>query len=305
MAAVLVTGGAGFIGSHLTEELVAQGHSVTIYDNLSSGKRDNLTAVQGKITFIEGDIRDLDALKQACAGNDYIFHLAAIASVPYSVEHPHETHDVNSTGTLNVLLAARHANAKRVIYSSTAAVYGDEPTLPKTEESALSLLSPYALTKLTGEQYVLLFNHLYGIKGIALRYFNVYGPRQDPASPYSGVITKFVDALKQHNQPTIFGDGNQTRDFVFVKDVVNANIAAMTTPTTGKPFNIATGIQTTINELFAHLKDLLDSTLEPTYAPARTGDIIHSYADITKAQQHLNYTPKTSFKDGLRQTIDR
>ena len=304
MARILVTGGAGFIGSHLVEALVDAKHDVTVLDNLSTGKQDNLKTVKDKITFVKGDISDINLLKKTCAKQEYVFHFAAIASVPYSVQHPLETHEINSTGTLKVLIAAKDAGVKRFIYSSSAAVYGDEPTLPKTEKSTIKPLTPYALTKLTGEEYTLMFNKLYGMETVALRYFNVYGPRQDPASPYSGVITKFITALKKKQPPTVFGNGMQTRDFVFVKDVIQANLKAMTTVNAaGKVFNIATGVQVSINEMLAHIKEILKVDIAPKKEAAQKGDIEHSVADITLAKNVLHFSPQTPFHEGLEITI--
>jgi len=303
MSKVLVTGGAGFIGSHLVEALVAVKHEVTVLDDLSTGKQSNLAGVKDKITFVKGDIADVGVLKKVCAKQDYVFHLAAIASVPYSIEHPLETHEINTTGTLKVLLAARDAKVKRVIYSSSAAVYGDEPSLPKNETSPIRPQTPYALTKRTGEQYTLMFYKLYGIETVALRYFNVYGPRQDPKSPYSGVITKFMAALKNGKQPTIFGDGMQTRDFVFVSDVVQANLKGMTANAAGKAFNIATGVQVSIKEMLAHLNEILNTKITPKYAPRQAGDILHSVADISEAKKVLHFSPNVTFHEGLEQTV--
>ncbi|MEM3154431.1 MAG: SDR family oxidoreductase [Candidatus Woesearchaeota archaeon] len=303
MAKVLVTGGAGFIGSHLVEALIKK-HDVTVLDNLSSGRQSNLSAVKDVIDFIKGDITDDAILKKAMQGQEFVFHLAAIASVPYSVQNPLETHEVNATGTLKVLLAARDAKVKRVVYSSSAAVYGDEPTLPKTENSPLKPQTPYALTKLAGEQYMVIFNKLYGLETVALRYFNVYGPRQDPLSPYSGVITKFVTALKNNRQPVIFGSGMQTRDFIFVSDVVKANLKAMSTANaSGRVFNIATGVQISIKEILVHLNEILGTKISPKYAPKQPGDILHSVADISDARKVLHFAPETQFHEGLEQTI--
>lgn len=300
---ILVTGGAGFIGSHLVEALVADGHTVTVIDNLRSGHEKNLDSVKSKITFVKGDILDEKTLATAMKGQEAVFHLAAIASVPYSVEHPLETHDVNTTGTLRVLLAARTAGVKKFVYSSTAAVYGDEPTLPKTELSVLKPQTPYALSKLAGEHYVRLFHTLYGMHTIALRYFNVYGPRQDPTSPYSGVITKFATLLKAGKQPVIFGDGMQTRDFVFVKDVVQANVKALASTHTGV-FNIGTGVQASINELLAHLNEAFGTDIMARYEERKAGDIIHSVSDITTARKVLGYAPQTTLHEGLEQTVE-
>ncbi len=303
MAKVLVTGGAGFIGSHLVEALLAKKHDVTVLDNLSSGRMSNLSEVEKKITFIKGDICDVSAVKKACENKDVVFHLAAIASVPYSVQHPLENHEVNITGTLKVLLAARDAKVKRFVYSSSAAVYGDEPTLPKTENSQLKPMTPYALSKLAGEQYTLIFHKMYGMETVALRYFNVFGPRQDPKSPYSGVITKFVSALKSGKQPLIFGDGMQTRDFVFVSDVVQANLKAMTAHAAGKVFNIATGVQVSVKEMLVHLNEVLNTKIAPKLEPAQKGDIVHSVADISEAKKILHFSPDVPFHEGLELTV--
>jgi len=301
MAKVLVTGGAGFIGSHLVEALVKAKHDVSVLDNLSSGRMENLSAV--KVKFINGDICDEKTVKKAVSDQDVVFHLSAIASVPYSVQHPLETHEVNTTGTLRLLVAARDAKVKRFIYSSSAAVYGDEPTLPKKESSPLKPQTPYALTKLAGEQYTLMFNKLYEMETVALRYFNVYGPRQDPKSPYSGVITKFIAALEKGQQPTIFGNGMQTRDFVFVSDVVQANLKAMTVPVAGSVFNVATGVQVSIKEMLAHLNGILGTKISPKYASRQPGDIIHSVADISAAKKALHYSPAVTFHEGLELTV--
>ncbi len=300
---VLVTGGAGFIGSHLVEALVKDKHDVTVLDNLSTGKEANLSAVKDKITFVNGNICDDSVLKKVCARQDCVFHLAAIASVPYSVEHPFETHEINATGTLKVLLASKDAGVKRFVYSSSAAVYGDEPSLPKTELSVIKPLTPYALTKLTGEQYTLMFSKLYGMETVALRYFNVFGPRQDPSSPYSGVITKFVSALKAGKQPVIFGDGMQTRDFVFVSDVVQANLKAMTANVSGRVFNIACGVQVSIKEMLVHLGEILNVKVSSQYKARQPGDILHSYADISEAKNALRFYPNVTFHEGLELVV--
>lgn len=301
MAKVLVTGGAGFIGSHLAEEL-SKKHEVTILDDFSAGKESNITGFKHKL--IKGDIRDEETLVKAMKGQEYVFHLAAIVSVPYSVEHPKKTHEVNATGTLKVLHAAKEAGVKRVIYASSAAVYGDEPSLPKTEESPLKPQTPYALQKLTSEYYCLMYHSLYNMETVILRNFNVYGPRQDPSSPYSGVITKFVSIIKDGKQPTIYGDGMQTRDFVYVGDVVQAYMKAMTAKNaTGQIFNIGTGIQVSLKELLVHLGELLGKKITPKHEAGKQGDIKHSVADISKAKKLLNYKPELLFHEGLQQTI--
>lgn len=302
---LLVTGGAGFIGSHLVEALVDGGHKVVVLDDLSGGNKKNLAAVKGKITFVEGDVRDGRAVKKAMAGCEGVFHLAAIASVPYSIEHPLETHEVNVMGTLSVLLAAKEAGVRRVVVASSAAVYGSEPGLPKRESSPLEPQSPYALQKLAAEKYALLFNELYGVEAVALRFFNVYGPRQDPGSPYSGVISKFVAALKEGKQPVIFGDGSATRDFVFVKDVVKACVKAMEEKkAAGQVFNIATGTQVSVKELFDTVKELLGISVKPKFKPSRPGDVPRSVADVSAARKVLGFAPETSLRDGLAVTIE-
>ncbi len=303
MSRVLVTGGAGFIGSHLVDALVLAKHDVTVLDNLSSGKQSNLSNVKDKITFIKGDICNESILKKAVAKQDVVFHLAAIASVPYSILHTLEAHEVNTTGTLKILLAARDAKVKRFIYSSSAAVYGDEPSLPKKESSPLKPQTPYALNKLASEQYTLMFHKLYGIETVALRYFNVFGPRQDPSSPYSGVITKFVSTLKSGKSPIIFGDGMQTRDFIFVSDVVQANLKAMTANVAGRVFNIATGIQVSINEMLAHLNEILGTKIAAKHEARQAGDIVHSVADISEAKKSLRFSPAVPFHEGLEITV--
>lgn len=301
MAKVLVTGGAGFIGSHLAEEL-SKKHDVTILDDFSAGKESNIKDFKHKL--IKGDITDEATLAKAMKGQEYVFHLAAIVSVPYSVEHPKKTHEVNATGTLKVLHAAKEAGVKRVIYASSAAVYGDEPSLPKTEESPLKPQTPYALQKLTSEYYCLMYQSLYNMETVILRNFNVYGPRQDPSSPYSGVITKFLSIVKEGKQPTIYGDGMQTRDFVFVGDVVQAYMKAMTAKNAaGNIFNIASGIQVSLKELLVHLSELTGKKITPKYEAKRQGDIQHSAADISKAKKLLGYKPELLFHEGLQQTI--
>jgi len=304
MAKVLVTGGAGFIGSHLVEALVKAKHDVVVLDDLSTGHESNLAAVKGKIRFIKGDICDESALRKAVSGQEYVFHLAAVPSVPYSIEEPLETQEINTTGTLKLLIASKEAKVKRFIYASSAAVYGDEPSLPKTESSPLRPQTPYALQKLASEQYTLMFSKIYGMETVALRYFNVYGPRQDPKSPYSGVITKFVTCLKKGEQPTIFGDGMQTRDFVYVTDVVQANLKAMTAShASGKVFNIATGVQVSIKEMLAHLNEVLGTKIAPKYSAKQAGDILHSVADISEAKKVLHFHPDVPFHEGIDQTV--
>jgi UDP-glucose 4-epimerase len=276
----IVTGGAGFIGSHIVEELVRQHHEVVIIDNLSSGKRENIAPFlsQFPVTFVQGSITDLPLLKEYCSGADGVFHEAAIASVPRSVANPAETHDVNLTGTLNVLIAARDCGIKKVVFASSAAVYGDNPELPKRETMMPDPLSPYAVTKLAGEHYCSVFSGLYGMQCVSLRYFNVFGPRQDPGSPYSGVITKFITNTLAHKPVTIFGDGKQTRDFVYVKDVVRANILAMEAGKAGV-YNVAGGSQLNLIELLEIIADVSGIRVPVEFAQPAAGDVRHSLAD--------------------------
>jgi len=301
----VVTGGAGFIGSHIAEGLVANGHEVVIFDNFFSGKKENVSDLLAgpDVSLIEGTILDPAALRKAFDGADGIFHEAAIASVPRSVANPTETHDVNLTGTLNVLIAARHCGVKKVVFASSAAVYGDNPELPKRESMMPDPLSPYAVTKLAGENYCSVFSRLYGMQCVSLRYFNVFGPRQDPGSPYSGVITKFITNTLAHKPVTIFGDGKQTRDFVYVKDVVRANILAMESPVSGV-FNVACGTQLNLIELLEIIANVSGIRVPVTFAPSAAGDVRHSVADIAVAQEILGYTPRCSVREGLGETVD-
>ena len=307
MTTCLVTGGAGFIGSHIVDALVVRGDRVRVLDNLSSGHRENLSQVIDRIDFIEGDLRDEAVVAKATQGVDYIFHLAAMVSVPESMDNPLEAEQINALGTLNLLTAAKAAGVKRLVLSSTCAVYGDEPTLPKVETMPTFPQSPYAISKLTAEMYCQLFTDSFGQEATILRYFNVFGPRQDPSSAYSGVISIFVDRLSQNIAPVIFGDGEQTRDFVFVKDVVRANLLAAATPgAAGQMFNIGTGRQVTINHLFASLCDIFDLELQAHYKPGRVGDIRYSYADPSLAKKVLGWSAQVSFEDGLlRQLVEK
>ena len=304
MIVCLVTGGAGFIGSHIVDALLARGDRVRVLDNLSSGRLENLSAIINRIEFIEGDVRDETIVQKATAGVEFVFHLAAMVSVPKSMVEPVEAELINSVGTLNMLQAARSAKARRLVLSSTCAVYGDEPTLPKTETMPPQPKSPYAISKLAAENYCQVFNESFGLKTVVLRYFNVFGPRQDPSSPYSGVISIFVDKMSQGLAPTIFGDGQQTRDFVFVADVVRANLlAAEVDQAAGQVFNIGSGRQTTINQLFDHLRRILNNDISPHYAPSRPGDIEHSFSDPGRARTILDWQTQVSLKEGLRQLI--
>ena len=299
-----ITGGAGFIGSHISEGLLSEGHEVVIFDNLLTGKKENIALLrpQENVTFIPGSILDLPALKRAFSDVDGIFHEAAIVSVPRSVADPAETHEVNLTGTLNVLLAARDSGVKKLVFASSAAVYGENPVLPKHESMMPDLLSPYAVSKLAGEQYCFVFSRLYGIQCTALRYFNVFGPRQDPASPYSGVITKFVTNSLARRPIVIYGDGRQTRDFVYVRDVVQANIRAMKSGQ-GGVFNVACGTRINLLELVGMIAEITGISVPVTFASPAKGDVRDSLADITLAKESLGYAPECLVYEGLEQTI--
>lgn len=304
MPVCLVTGGAGFIGSHLVEALLARGYAVRVLDNLATGRLENLAAVMEKIDFVQGDIQDELLVRQAVQGTNFIFHLAAMVSVPQSMAEPRQAELINAVGTLNVLMAARPAGVQRVVLSSTCAVYGDAPALPKTEEMMPEPNSPYAISKLAAELYCRLFHQAYGLETVILRYFNVFGPRQDPSSPYSGVVSIFLDRLSQGLTPTIFGDGEQTRDFVYVGDVVRANVLAATTPgAAGQTVNIGTGCPVSINELFRALSRVLDRPAEAYYGPVRKGDIIHSYSDPARAGKVLGWSAQVSLGEGLERLV--
>ena len=302
MANYLVTGGAGFIGSHLSETLLTRGHRVRVVDDFSTGFKRNL---REGVEFIQGDLAEPGVARQAVAGMDYVLHQAAIPSVPRSVDRPAESHRANVDATLQVLIAARDAGVKRVVFAGSSSVYGDQPVLPKNEEMPTNPLSPYALQKLVGEQYGQMFTRLYGLETVTTRYFNVFGPRQDPGSPYSGVISLFIKALAEGSRPTIYGDGEQTRDFTFVADVVDAVIRAAETPGIGgEVFNVATSSRISLNRLLAVLKTIFQSDVEPIFKDARTGDVRDSLADIRKAERLLGYRPMVSLEEGLRQTVD-
>ena len=300
----LVTGGAGFIGSHIVDRLLADGQQVRVLDNFSSGKRENLPP-GNKVEIIEGDVGDFDTVRKAMEGVDIVFHEAAIASVPDTVRDPLASARVNYVGTVNVLEAARQAGARRVMFADSAAVYGDLPGLPKQEDMPVKPLSPYAIDKLASEDACRVYHHLYGLETVCLRYFNVFGPRQDPSSPYSGVISIFSAALKSGKQPLIFGDGEQTRDFVYVSDVVEANIRAATAPdAAGRAINIATGSTISVNDMLGTICKLQSAKFDPEYKPAREGDIRHSYADISSARELLQWQPVVSFEDGLKKLFE-
>lgn len=300
----LVTGGAGFIGSHISDRLLADGHRVRILDNFSTGKHENIPDSDG-VEVIEGDVGDYDTVCASMEQVDRVFHEAAIASVPETVGNPLASERVNYRGTLNILEAARHAAVQRVVFACSAAVYGDLPELPKQESMPVKPLSPYAVDKLASEQACQMYTHLYGLETVSLRYFNVFGPRQDPSSPYSGVISIFSDLLKQGKQPTIYGDGEQTRDFVYVSDVVEANIRAATAPSAaGRAINIATGGKLSINELLMTICNIEGMPFEPQYEPGRQGDIKHSRADIHAAREYLEWQPQVGFEAGLRELFE-
>ncbi len=309
----LVTGGAGFIGSHLVEALLKKGQTVRVLDNFSTGKRANLDAViarcrveQGdpRLTIIEGDIRDPKTCAEAMAGIDYVLHQAALPSVPRSIADPIGTTAVNVTGTLNLLWAAKEAKVKRFVYASSSSVYGDTPVLPKVESLPANPLSPYAVSKLAGEQFCKAFYRAYGLPTVALRYFNIYGPRQDPESQYSAVIPRFVAALKAGKTVTIHGDGKQSRDFTFIDDCVRANLLACHSKhAVGEAMNIGYGNRTTINALFAEISRLLKVTAKPDYVDPRPGDVKHSLADLTRADALLGYKPKVNIKTGLKRVV--
>ncbi|MCH8116249.1 MAG: SDR family oxidoreductase [Chloroflexi bacterium] len=301
---VVVTGGAGFIGSHLVDGLLDKGAEVTVLDNLSTGSLGNLDQVIGDIRFVEDDIRDLDAVKRAVAGADTVFHEAALGSVPRSIEDPATSNDVNVNGTLNVLVASRDAGVRRVVFASSSSVYGDTPTLPKHEEMPTVPTSPYGVTKLAAEMYFRAFACVYGLETVCLRYFNVFGPRQEPNSMYAAVIPKFVKKLLASESPTVFGDGDQSRDFTFVSNVVDANLLAMdSTAGIGEVFNIAAGDPVTLNALAEQMQLIMETDIPLVYEGSRPGDIRHSFGDITRARAGLGYEPRVRLEEGLRQTV--
>jgi len=315
LSTVVVTGGAGFIGSHLSEELARRGYHVIILDDLSTGKKENIapllnstnstnsiTQQTGGVEFIPGTVGDLPVLQKLFRGVDFVFHLAAIPSVPRSIENPLATHEANITGTLNVLLASRDNDVKKVIYASSSSVYGDTPTLPKKEDMLSNPQSPYAVTKLAGEYYCQVFHQVYALPTICLRYFNVYGPGQDPNSQYAAVIPRFISRVSHGEPPIIFGDGEQTRDFTFVRDAVEANILAARGDATGV-FNVGTGTRVSINKLAKLVISLIGRSTEPIYQKPRPGDVGHSLADISRTRE-LGYNPRYSLEQGLRETIN-
>jgi UDP-glucose 4-epimerase len=307
MALYLITGIGGFIGSSLAHELLRRGEQVRGVDNFSTGKRENLAPILDQIDFREADILDLDAMKQACSGADYVLHQAAIPSVPKSVLDPLASNRANVDGTVNLLVAARDAKVKRVVYAASSSAYGDTPTLPKHEGMTPDPISPYAVAKLASERYMISFYRCYGLETVSLRYFNIFGPRQDPSSPYSGVLAKFITQMLAAQQPTIYGDGEQSRDFTYIDNAVEANLLGCKAPAAqvaGRVFNVATGQRSTLNETFKLLQKLTSYSGSPVYGAERGGDIKHSLADISSAEKLLGYKPKVNFEDGLRQTVD-
>jgi nucleoside-diphosphate-sugar epimerase len=301
----LVTGGAGFIGSNTVDELVRRGHSVVVLDDLSAGKEENLAEVRNKITFLKGSIIDIETLQKASHQADFVIHLAARTSVPRSVKDPIETNRINVDGTLNVLVAARDNKVKRVVFAASSSAYGETPTLPKTESIQPQPISPYGVSKFVGELYAQTFGRCYGLETVCLRYFNIFGPRQDPDSPYSGVLSRFATAFLDGTQPTIYGDGNQTRDFTFVENAVQANLLACEAAgAAGNVFNIGTGQAISLNQTLDLFSRISSKTLQAIFDPPREGDIRDSLADISRAREVLGYEPTVLFEEGLRRTLD-
>jgi nucleoside-diphosphate-sugar epimerase len=306
MARYLITGVAGFIGSSLAHALVEQGHTVQGVDNLSTGNLDNLADIRDQVSFQQMDIQDAQGMKEACQGVDVILHQAALASVPRSVKDPVASHESNINGTLNLLIAARDAGVRRLVYAASSSAYGDQPTQPKQEDMLPRPLSPYAVQKLTCEYYIQSFYRTYGLEGVCLRYFNIFGPRQAADSPYSGVIAQFTYKMMAGETPTIFGDGLTSRDFNYIDNAVSANLLAATAPSevaTGRVFNIGTGRSVTLNEVYAAIAAQIGFTAKPNYGPPRQGDIKHSLADISRASNELGYQPKAQFHEGLQKTV--
>ncbi len=304
MASYLVTGGAGFIGSHLAEELTRRGQRVRVVDSLITGKRHNLDHLPG-VEFLEGDLADPDVAARAVDGMDYVLHQAAIPSVPRSVKDPVTSNRANIDASLNVLVAARDGGVKRLVYAGSSSAYGNTPTLPKHEEMPTNPLSPYALQKLVAEQYCQMFTRLYGLETVTIRYFNVFGPRQDPGSPYSGVISLFATALLERRQPVIYGDGEQTRDFTYVANVVDGVLRACEAPgASGEVINVATGGRVSLNELLKTMNGIVGTKIEAIYRAPREGDVRDSQADISKAKRLLGFAPSVGLEDGLRRTLD-
>jgi UDP-N-acetylglucosamine 4-epimerase len=299
----VVTGGAGFIGSNIVDELIHRGHAVTVLDDLSTGKETNLAGVRDKISFQLGSITDLASVRAACEGADYVIHLAARTSVPRSVLDPIETNHVNIDGTLNVLIAARDAKVRRLVYAASSAAYGETPTLPKVESMPAGPISPYGITKYVGELYAQVFGRIYGLENACVRYFNVFGPRQDPTSEYSGVLSRFMLAVLEGRQPVVFGDGEQSRDFTFIDNIVDETLRACESKgASGKVFNGGTGARTTLNQVLLHLEKIVGRKIPAKYEAPRDGDIRDSQADISLPRAVLGYEPKVYFADGLERT---
>ena len=303
---VLVTGGAGFIGSHIASALSASGARVRVLDDLSTGHRENLEEIGGDIEFVQGSVADQELLPKVLENVELIFHEAAIPSVPRSVEAPRNTHIASVDGTFSLLLAAKEAGVKRVVYAASSSAYGDQPTLPKVEHMSPDPLSPYAVAKLVGEYYCRVFTRVYGLETVSLRYFNVFGPRQHPGSPYSGVVSRFISALMNDERPQIFGDGEQSRDFTYIDNVVGANLSAASAPNApGKVINVANGERVTLNQLLEELKQITGRTdVTAEYHEPRVGDVRHSLADITMARELLGYESKVDLRSGLQRTLD-
>jgi len=307
MALHLVTGVAGFIGSSIARTLLEKGEMVRGIDNFTTGKPENIAEILGEIDFREADLLNLNDMRTACEGVACVFHQAAIPSVPKSIIDPLRSNQANVDGTVNVLIGARDAKVNRVVYAASSSAYGDTPTLPKHEDMRPNPISPYAVAKLTGEYYMTSFYRCYGLETVSLRYFNIYGPRQDPGSPYSGVLAKFISQMLLGEQPTIFGDGTQSRDFTYIDNAVDANLLAATAPAekvAGQMFNVATGTRADLNETFRLLKGLTGYTGSVKYAPERAGDVKHSLADISRAQKQLGYQPRVKFEEGLGRTVE-
>jgi UDP-glucose 4-epimerase len=307
MSLYLITGIGGFIGSSLARALLSRGEQVRGVDNFCTGKRENLADILDRIDFHEADIVDLAAMHKACAGVDFVLHQAAIPSVPKSVLDPLGSNQANVDGTVNVLIAARDAKVKRLVYAASSSAYGDTPTLPKREDMKPDPISPYAVAKLASEHYLISFYRCYQLETVALRYFNIFGPRQDPSSPYSGVLAKFITVMLRGEQPSIYGDGEQSRDFTYIDNAVDANLLACKAPAAkvaGQMFNVATGRRVSLNETFKLLEPLTSYKGQPKYGPERGGDIKHSLADISKAEAGLGYKPKIDFEEGLRRTVE-
>jgi nucleoside-diphosphate-sugar epimerase len=307
MATYLITGIAGFIGSSIARAVLAQGDQVRGIDNFSTGKRENIAEILKQIDFREADLLNLTAVQDACKGVDYIFHEAAIPSVPKSVLDPVGSNRANVDATVHVLVAAKDAKVKRVVYAASSSAYGDTPTLPKHEAMPPNPISPYAVAKLASEYYMTSFYRCYGLETVCLRYFNIFGPRQDPTSPYSGVLAKFITQMLDNEQPTIFGDGKQSRDFTYIDNTVEANLLAAKAPASqaaGQIFNVATGTRVDLNETFQVLKKIIGYKGEVKYEAERAGDVKHSLADLSRAEKHLGYKPKVNFEEGLRRTVE-